>query len=90
MQERSLSGRKTGTSRNQKYGDTGDSFEIRGVLFEIIKTSRVTLEFVAKSKYREEGFNSPEEFINIWKKIHYKLGWTPDKLVWFHEYKRVN
>jgi len=90
MQERSLSGRKTATSRNQKYGDVGDIFRIRDGEFELIKVSRYTLEFVAKSKYRDEGFNSPEEFINIWKEIHYKLGWTPEKLIWFHEYRRMN
>jgi hypothetical protein len=90
MQERSLSGRKTATSRNIKYGDVGDIFKIRTGEFEIVKVSRLKLKVVAETKYYEEGFNTPEEFISIWKQIHYKLGWTPEKLIWFHEYRRMN
>ena len=84
-----LAGDKDCTSRNKRYGDVGDTFEKFGATFEIDAQERSTLEDVALNLFREEGCTSPDHFIAVWKAIHPRAGWTPEKLVWVHYFKRV-
>ena len=80
---------KTCTSRNKRYGDPGDTFEAFGATFKLTQQDRWALKNVALVLYREEGCTSPDHFIAVWKKIHPRAGWTPEKLVWVHYFKRV-
>lgn len=87
--ERLLDGRKTATSRNKKYGKAGDVFIIRKKVFKLISIEKMKLIIIAKFHYKEEGAKYPEEFIEIWKQIHPKRGWEPDKRVWFHKFEQI-
>ena len=89
MAIKSIIGRKTGTSRNTRYGDPGDEFELKGVEFRLKKVTKQYLNTIASARYSEEGFDSPQEFMDIWVELHPRAGWEPHKRVWFHEYERI-
>ncbi len=87
---------KWATSRTKRYGEVGNVFCVKEsrypyATFRLVIThqERVTLGFVAQEMYDAEGCESPEEFIEIWKKIHPRAGWTPEKKVWLHIFREV-
>ena len=82
-----LSGRKIWTSRNKKYGVTGDTFEIFNREFSIQDVRRMTLDEVSYN-YEDEGCKTRDEFIQVWKKIHPRKGWIPEQKVWVHVFKK--
>jgi hypothetical protein len=81
-------GKKTKTSRNKKYGKPGMKFKIFGQEFELTEIKEENLDYIANNFYEEEGFSSPEEFKEIWKKLHPRKGWVPDQVVFIHEFKK--
>lgn len=81
-----LEGIKTATTRNRLYGIVGDTFEAFGMTFEIQSHERIELGQVAEKYYKEEGFSFPDQFINCWKEIHPRAGWTPRKMVFLHRF----
>lgn len=89
MQQASLEGKKECTSRNHKYGEVGDTFDINGVRFEITKVIRPSLEYVKKNLCTQEGFDTPEDFEKKWVQLHPRKGWNGAQLVWCHFYKKV-
>lgn len=84
-----LTGKKTMTTRSKKYGDMGDTFEIFGQKFIIKNIVKLRVGVVAYTYYDAEGLNSPEEFIEIWKKIHPMVGFQPDRKYWAHIFIKV-
>jgi hypothetical protein len=89
MSKAIIMGNKTATSRNKRYGKPGDIFEVEGFYFELIRVSHQYLDDVARSHWAQEGVSSEQEFIELWKEIHPRTGWEPDKPVWFHEFRRI-
>ncbi len=89
MQQASLEGRKTATSRTKRYGKVGDTFYIQGVLFEITAVFRRMLQEVYFLDYGSEGFDSPAAFEAKWLQLHPRKGWVPEQMVWFHEYRKA-
>ena len=87
--ERLLDERKTATSRNKCYGERNDVFIIRNKIFRITNIRQLKLITIATYCFKDEGCETPEEFINVWKSIHPRLGWTPDKRVWIHYFTYV-
>jgi uncharacterized protein YqfB (UPF0267 family) len=79
---------KTVTSRTKTYGRTGDTFPAFGATFEILDVLTVLLGEVAEEWYKEEGFKTPEEFIQCWWEIHPKKGYDPEQPVRLHIFKR--
>jgi len=88
--ERLLNGSKSATSRNKKYGKVGDVFIIRGKIFKLTNIEKKKLIIIAMSYYPQEGAETSDEFIGIWRKIHPRAGWTPNKRVWFHQFAEVD
>ncbi len=88
MAEAAIAGNKSATSRNVKYGEPGDTFLVWGTEFVLINVTPQYLNTVAEARYREEGFDSPGAFIQVWKELHPVNGWEPHKRIWFHEFKR--
>ena len=93
MRQAILDGRKRCTSRNQRYGGPGDFF-VFGMgsdrrVFRLTRVSRMCLDFVANVCYEDEGVNSPEEFIALWKQIHPLAGYEPHKDVFTHFFEEV-
>ncbi len=83
-----LNNQKTCTSRNKKYGIVGDYFILGDNMYFLTAVTRVTLEEVATNFYKDEGFNSKEEFIALWKKLHPLVGYVPTKKVYTHWFKK--
>ena len=87
FKEAMLSGRKTCTSRNKKYGDVGDIFVVFGKCFVLTKLREEKLTTVAHFLYREEGFNRSSEFMDCWNQIYPRKGYDSEQIVWVHIFK---
>jgi len=88
FREALLNDTKTLTSRTKRYGKKGDLFEAFGGLFLIISVDKMKLKQVAKL-WREEGCNSQEDFINVWKQIHPRKGFDPEQEVFVHKFMQL-
>ena len=86
---RLVSGRKDATARTVKWGNPGDTFMHAGMKFRLDWVILRRLSQVAHLHFWEEGFDSPEGFINVWKHIHRRMGYDPDLEVWFHSFTRI-
>ncbi len=86
--ERLDMGSKVATSRNKRYGDMGDYFEVdfgnRSRIYKITHVVEVPLSVVKQFFWREEGCNSSKEFVEVWEDIHPRKGFVPDQEVWLH------
>ena len=82
--KRLQAGVKCATTRRFPYGKPGDRFQAVGRWWVLTDVRRIRLEEVAERYYKEEGAESPEEFIEVWKSIHPRAGWTPKRWVWIH------
>lgn len=89
FKERLLVGRKTATTRSKRYGKPGDLFTAFGATFRLKRVSPLSLNDIAGIYYWEEGFEHPHDFIEVWKHIHPRKGWTPDEMRFLHEFERV-
>ena len=83
---------KTCTSRNKKYGNVGDTFEV--VLlngntnhYKLTHVERVTLGFVRDHFYEKEGCDNPKHFEKIWVEIHPGKKFDQNHKVWLHCFK---
>lgn len=85
--DKMLSGQKTCTSRNKKYGQIGDTFNIYGATFELTNINSEYLFYVATSLFKEEGCTTPNEFIEVWERIHPKKGFVRQQSVWVHHFR---
>ncbi len=83
-----FAGKKTFTSRTKRYGDVGDTFTLKrnGIIITCCLNFilRYGLLFVATNFYEKEGFDSPEQFLEYWNKLHPRRGYAPDQQVWVH------
>lgn len=84
-----LSGQKTWTARTRRLGKKGDVFHAFGHEFEIERVERRTLEDVA-DHWREEGCDSKDDFVEVWKKIHPRKGYVPTQRVYVHIFRRIS
>ena len=82
-----LSGKKSATSRRTRYGYPGDYFEAFGARFILTVVCRFTLEHIARFHWWEEGCTCPEEFINVWTRLHPRVGFRPERKVYLHRFK---
>ena len=89
FKEPMLNGTKTMTSRNSWYGTLGDVFTAFGATFKIVAQQKILLGVIAHHHFLEEGFNSADEFIECWKRLHPRKGYTPDLWVKVHIFKRI-
>lgn len=83
-------GAKTATSRIKRYGYAGDSFKAFGRCFVLTAVDKKPLGEVANHYYQEEGFSSPQEFIDFWNKLHpkkkFQIGWY----IYFHQFQSAS
>ena len=85
---RLLDGTKTMTARNTRYGNPGDSFYAFGARFVLTKVERAELG-VAKANWKDEGCDSPEHFVQVWKELHPRRPFDPTHRVWLHHFERA-
>lgn len=79
-------GRKTATARSKPYGKAGDRLQGPGVVLVLDSVEEKMLMEIAGDFYREEGLESPGEFVAIWNRIHPRAGYSPNRYVWFHRF----
>lgn len=84
-------GVKTATSRNKKYGEPGDYFEVNlgdqgTVRYELVFVKKKRLVDIAKHNWKSEGCTDELEFIKVWCDIHPKKGFEPRQEVWYHSF----
>lgn len=84
-----LAGRKTSTCRIKLYGYTGDTFRLEGRRYLINHVYVVTLERVRMEFYRQEGCMSPEEFEEVWIRIHPRKGYSPNQRVYLYLFQYI-
>lgn len=63
-------GVKTATTRTRRYGQPGDTLNSDAGPLRLIEARRVHLIDVARRWYRQEGFPSPESFLDTWRRLH--------------------
>ena len=88
--ERLRDGRKTATSRRKPYGKIGDTFNVEGKHYVLIDVMQAKLIDVANNWYEFEGCSSPEEFKQIWRLIHRKMGFIPEQVVYLHTFEELD
>lgn len=83
-----LSGKKIATTRTKRYGYPGDWFEAFGRVFVLTEVYPSFLDVVAGLHSLEEGFNSPQEFIGCWDRLHPNVTYLqrPARPVYFHHF----
>lgn len=90
-----IDGRKTVTTRGEKYGEPGDLFSIKDPRdgrvhrFRFRRICKHSLDFVAHILYEEEGCSSSREFIELWERLHPDAGYDPNAVKWTHEFEKV-
>jgi uncharacterized protein YqfB (UPF0267 family) len=86
FRDRLLCGLKTATSRSRPLPHRFTAF---GAVFEVLVCMQITLDKVTRFHYEREGCQSPEEFMEIWTRIHPRKGYDLNQLVWFHLFRRI-
>lgn len=87
MAEAAVSGWKCCTTRGHEMGRRGDEFTIAGVRFRIVQVLRGTITQVRDTLYEAEGFATPADFEETWKKLH-RGHFTTGKEYWIHLFAR--
>lgn len=87
-EERLAQERKWATSRTERYGEPGDTFEVNGIEYVLTHIVKVPLGVVAEQFYDIEGADSRAEFIEVWEDIHYRRGFDPEWSVWLHLFRK--
>ena len=78
--------KKTATTRNQKYGETGDIFWVEKKMFKLDLVIKLPLWFVITELYPSEGAESMMELKKVWEDIHPRKGYVPEQIVWYHHW----
>lgn len=83
-------GIKIATSRTKRYGYAGDTFIAFGRCFVLISIDKKPLSEIANHHFEEEGFNTPQEFIDFWNKLHPKKKFQVGQYVYFHKFQSAS
>lgn len=87
--EAMLGGMKICTCRREPHGKSGDRFQAFGATFELTDVQACRLGDVANHHYADEGVRSPQEYIEVWTKLHRKTGFRPKQRVYLHYFRLV-
>ena len=89
MAEAAPNGWKVCTTRSEKKGEIGDTFDILGAKFVLIDVWLGNwITTVRDDLYRLEGFDSPEAFEKTWRALH-RGHFTTNKDYVVHFFGRV-
>ena len=72
------------TTRTHRAGKAGDNFFVGMTEFILTAVMETTLAIVARDFYKEEGCDSPEEFMKVWCELHPINKWKPEQRVFLH------
>lgn len=82
-----LTGQKIMTCRPARMACVGDHFHAFGSRFNVLAVMRVSLGYVARDCWQEEGCTSPETFITVWESLH-PGEFAPHQVVWAHIFQK--
>ncbi len=85
--DKMINGVKVCTSRTKAYGQAGDTFTWFNHVFQITAVEAHKLDYVAKRLFKQEGCESPSEFIRVWEGIHSRKGFIPSQTIYVHFFK---
>lgn len=88
MKRAALEGMKIATTRSEQMGSRGDTFTLDGVRFRILEVHLIHLTDVRNLLYAIEGFKSPQEFEDTWRKLH-RGHFTTTKPYYIHFFTRI-
>jgi len=80
---------KTCTARTKRYGKPGDTFEVDGQKFKLVRVERIELQKVARYYFAVEGCISCGHFVEIWCELHPKKKYQPHQRVYLHIFEEV-
>jgi len=84
FREPMLDGTKPCTLRRGVKAQVGDVFPAWEREWQVTRVDAATPAFVAKHYFREEGFETPADFLSFWRKIHPRGSLkTPHTHIWF-------
>jgi len=85
-----ISGEKTQTRRLSGRYQVGEILQVNNteIWILITKKYRQRLGEISMQEIRKEGFSSPKEFQDAWKKIH--GCWNPSMEVWTYEFEVIS
>lgn len=72
----------------EKYGEPGDFFGVAGMWYVFVSVTKQKLHTVPYRYYRENGYDSPDDFIFHWIELYGKFDVFGD--VWLHYFTRVS
>jgi hypothetical protein len=87
-----LAGTKTMEVKIRKYGEVGDYFKYRHHTFIFTEVKAIKLSEAIMHHFKEEGFNTSEEFQKFWHQMYPAMYRHPywDDYVWAHTFKKVD
>lgn len=84
FREPMLSGVKVCTLRRDVKAKIGDTFHCWDEQWQVIRVDAATPDWVSENRWREEGFDGPDDFRQFWRKIHPRGRLdTPHVHIWF-------
>ena len=86
MGRASTEDRKHCTSRDERKGEIGDTFETDGTWFVLTGVLPLPLYRIGLDLYMTEGFDSPQDCIRALRTIYPYKG--PDDMLYTHFYRR--
>jgi hypothetical protein len=81
-------GRKTATSRTERYGQPGERLRTDFGLILLTEVAQMELGEIKRTLWREEGCSNPEHFEGIWRTLH-RGTWDARRIVWLHRFHLV-
>lgn len=83
-------GIKICTSRSQKYGEVGDTFEVEGKEYVLIGFARLSYEQIINALWQPEGAESTQELGKVLREIHPNIDFTASAWVHFFSPHKVS
>ena len=77
------------TCRVKKMANPGDYFKIGDSVFNVVSVEKIPLGFVADFYWSNEGCNSRDEFVEVWKTIHPIKGFREEEYVFLHKFRKA-
>ena len=84
-----LAGEKKEQRRNGIYGYPGETFELKGQLFEITALSHDRLGDMTEADAAAEGFSDLDSYRSLIIRMHKGMKWDEKHRVWVHRFRLV-
>lgn len=87
--EAALNDSKTQQRRAGVYGYPGETFELDGTQFEIVKLHTERWGDITEEDAKREGYPNLAMYQALIEKMHQGMEWDQDQPVWVHEFAKT-